>query len=224
MSNSPMPLAEELEALKELAILGAMNGFVEVSSSELAKILDTSQQTASRRLLQLERFGYVRREMGVRRQLIRLTDEGIHVLAREYAQYQRIFELKDRLNIRGVVASGLGEGRYYLSQEGYTLQFREKLGFVPYPGTLNLDVQGPEVNKLRILKSTPSIRIEEFQGEDRTFGAVDAWRARVGSLDCALILPRRTHHARTVEVISPEYLREKLSVKDGDEVEVEVRL
>lgn len=219
-----MPRAEELEALKELATRGAMNGFVEVSSSELAKLLDTSQQTASRRLLDLEKSGYIRREMGVRRQLIRLTEEGTSVLGREFALYQRIFDQKDRLNIRGRVASGLGEGRYYLAQRGYTDQFKQKLGFAPYPGTLNLELVGPETNKLRILKSTPAIQIEEFQAKDRTFGAVDAWRARIGTLECALILPKRTHHARTVEVISPEFLRDKLAVKDGDEIEVQVQL
>lgn len=220
----PMPQAEDLEALKEIAVLGAINGFVEISSSELAEILGTSQQTASRRLLDLEKYGYIRREMGVRRQLIRLSEDGINVLAKEYAKYQHIFDQKDRLSIRGRVASGLGEGRYYLTQRGYVDQFQEKLGFIPYPGTLNLEVQGPETNKLRLLKSSPSIRIEAFQSQDRTFGAVDAWRARIGPLECALILPQRTHHSRTVELVSPDYLRDKLSVKDGDEIEVNVHL
>lgn len=219
-----MPIPEDLAALKELALLGATTGFVEISSSELAKILGTSQQTASRRILDLEKYGYVRREMGVRRQLIRLTEEGTGALEREYAQYQRIFDERDRLKIHGRVTSGLGEGRYYLSQPGYTAQFLDKLGFFPFPGTLNLQVEGPEVNKLRVLKASPAIRIEEFVAENRSFGAVDAWRAEIGAHRCALILPQRTHHTRQVEVISPESLRERLALRDGDELDVLVQL
>lgn len=219
-----MPLAEDAVALKEIASLGALHGLVEISSGQLAKILGTSQQTASRRIQQLERFGYIRREMGVRRQLVRLTEEGVNVLMREYQSYRKLLEHAGCLQIRGKVASGLGEGRYYLGQQGYIDQFREKLGFVPYPGTLNLDVEGTELNKLRILKTTEAIRIEEFQAADRTFGAVDAWRAEIGPVPCALILPKRTHHARTVEVVAPDFLRDKLKLHDGDEIEAKVYL
>lgn len=219
-----MPRAEDAQALREIALLGAFQGLVEVSTGQLARILGTSQQTASRRILDLERFGYIRRERGIRKQLIRLTEEGVNVLAREFASYKRLFENRDRLEIRGRVASGLGEGRYYLEQPGYIAQFRDKLGFVPYPGTLNVQVEGAEMNKLRILRSSPAVHIEEFRNEERTFGAVDAWRAQIGRLPCALILPRRTHHAQTVEVVAQDFLRGKLELKDGDEIEVRVYL
>lgn len=219
-----MPLAEDVEALKELAKLGALHGFVEVPSSVLAKLLGTSQQTASRRIIELEKFGYIRREMGVRRQLVRLTEEGINVLSREYATYKQLFEQRNRLQIRGRVTSGLGEGRYYLERKGYIDQFREKLGFVPYAGTLNVEVTGQETNKLRILRSNPAIHIEEFRDEGRTFGAVDAWHAELGPVECALILPKRTHHVRTVELIASDHLRQKLALKDGDEIEIRVHL
>lgn len=219
-----MPRPENLLALREIAQLGALHGLVEISTDQLAQILDTSQQTASRRILELEKSGLIRREAGVRRQLVRLTEDGINALASEFAAYKRLFEHRDRLQLRGRVASGLGEGRYYLSQRGYLDQFREKLGFVPYPGTLNLDVEGPETNKLRILKSSPALLIEGFEDQNRTFGAVDAWRAEIASVPCALILPHRTHHAKTVEVVSSEFLRDKLHLKDGDEIDVSVTL
>lgn len=219
-----MPLAEEVEALREIAALGALHGLVEVSTGQLAEILGTSQQTASRRILDLERVGYVRREMGVRKQLIRLTEEGVNVLGREYAAYKRLFDHRDQLQIKGVVASGSGEGAYYLSQQGYIQQFREKLGFVPYPGTLNLKIDHVENNKLRVLRSAQPLRIEEFHDQGRSFGSVDAWPAEVQNVRGALILPHRTHHAGTVEIIAPEFLRGKLSLQDGDEVEILVRL
>lgn len=219
-----MPDPEVLQALKELALQGAASSFIETSSADLANRLQTSQQTASRRILDLERYGYIRREKGVRTTLVRLTEEGIGLLLDEFSVYKRIFEKSQKLVIRGKVTSGLGEGRYYLDQKGYIDQFVAKLGFRPYPGTLNLEIRGGELNKLRILKAASSIPIEGFQDRERTFGAVDAWPAKVRNLEGAAILPQRTHHTRTLEVISSHFLRERLSLRDGDEVEVEVRL
>src|SRR5688572_3076570 len=192
-----MPRPEDVSVLKELAQLGALHGLVEVSTVQLASLLGLSQQTASRRILELEQSGYVRREMGVRKQLVRLTEEGTNILAREYTAYQKLFENRHRLQIHGHVASGLGEGRYYLGQQGYIEQFQAKLGFTPYAGTLNLAIEGAETNKLRLLKSSPIINIEGFRAADRTFGGVDAWRAKLKGLDCAVILPQRTHHTKT---------------------------
>lgn len=219
-----MPRPEDIAVLKEIAQLGALHGLVEISTTQLAGLLGASQQTASRRILELEQSGYVRREMGVRRQLVRLTEEGTNVLAREYAAYQRLFEHRNRLRVEGRVASGLGEGRYYLAQEGYVRQIEEKLGFKPYPGTLNLQLDGSETNKLRLLKAAPAVAIQGFQADNRTFGGVDAWRAKLRDVPCAVILPQRTHHAKTLEVIAADYLRDALQVKDGDKIEVDILL
>lgn len=57
------------------------------------------------------------------------------VLRTQYHAYRRIFEGPAKLTVSGHVASGLGEGRYYLSQPGYVVQFTERLGYAPYPVT-----------------------------------------------------------------------------------------
>ena len=44
-----------IQMLKEIALLGALRDKIEISSIELANQIDTSQQTASRYLLELER-------------------------------------------------------------------------------------------------------------------------------------------------------------------------
>jgi riboflavin kinase, archaea type len=217
-------IVADVIALKHIALRGAINGFVEVSSSELGGLLGVSQQTASRRIRDLEKLGFVRREMGVHRQLIRLTETGVSRLRDELGDYQRIFALKDRLTVAGVVASGLGEGAYYLSQQGYVRQFEAKLGFSPYAGTLNLEIQGAELGKIRILKSSRPIQIEGFEDQGRTFGGVDAWRAKLDGYACAAILPRRTHHTRTLELIAPDRLRDKFQLKDGDTLRVVISL
>ena len=35
----------------------------------------------------------------------------------------------------------MGEGSYYMSLKGYKKQFKEKLGYEPFPGTLNLKLE-----------------------------------------------------------------------------------
>ena len=118
------------------------------------------------------------------------------------------------------VISGMGEGRYYTEQTGYVEQFKEKLGYAPYPGTLNVEIEFIEKNKLRFLKNNPAIEISEFQTKNRTFGAVRCFRAEINGIKGAIVLPLRSHYSNILEFISPAYLREKLNLKDGDEVNI----
>ncbi len=214
----------DIEALKQLALLGAMQDPVELASGDFAELIDVSQQTGSRRLIELSDAGLVRREMGVRKQRIRITDEGVGMLRAEHGLYQRLFESQTSLALEGTVETGLGEGRYYLSRPGYEDQFVSALGWKPYPGTLNLTLAGAEANKLRILKRDPVHLITGFEAEGRTFGGVTCNPARVGAQPCAAILPNRSHYTQTLELIAPVSLRETLPCKDGDRLEVTVEL
>ena len=40
------------------------------------------------------------------------------------------------MEITGIVTTGLGKAAYFLGQDFYKNQFREKCGFTPFPGTL----------------------------------------------------------------------------------------
>jgi riboflavin kinase len=214
----------DVEALKQLALLGAMDEPVELASAEFASLLDLSQQSASRRLIELTQAGLVTREMGVRKQRIVITDEGRGVLRSEHLLYRRLFEDQDHIVLTGAVKGGLGEGRYYLSRPGYVTQFESKLGWAPYPGTLNLELSGPEANKLKFLRKHPVIQIDAFQAEGRTFGGVACHRATVNGQTCAAILPHRSHYTTTLEVIAPVRLRDALPCTDGQSLAVDVDL
>lgn len=214
----------DVEALKQLALLGALDDPVELASAEFAELIDVSQQTGSRRLIELSDQDLVQREMGVRRQRIRVTDRGRDVLRNEHLLYKRLFEGQDELDLEGIVATGLGEGRYYLSRPGYEQQFEKALGWTPYPGTLNLELPGAEGNRLRFLKRNPVHVIEGFEAEGRTFGGVTCHPARLGDQECAAILPNRSHHTSTLELIAPVYLRDAVPCKDGDTLQVTVSL
>ena len=108
-----------LHTIKELALLGAIKSRIEISSLELARQLETSQQTASRYLLELDKKGMIIRELGIKKQLIQITNPGAEALQEEYLQYQQIFELKNKILFTSKVVSGMGEGSYYTKQNGY---------------------------------------------------------------------------------------------------------
>ncbi|MDM7934119.1 MAG: CTP-dependent riboflavin kinase [Methanothrix sp.] len=117
-------------------------------------------------------------------------------------------------SIRGRVVSGLGDGRYYISR--YSDRIRERLGFTPFPGTLNILLDGPFSPPERL-----SIRIEGFEEAGRSFGECILVRIRIGGIGAALIRPARSSHPEeVVEVIAPANLRERLRLSDGDQVEI----
>ncbi len=159
-----------------------------------------------------------------RRSQFKLTSKGVDVLRREFADYKRIFEVTKELTLRSVVESGLGEGAFYMRQKGYKEQFKRKLGYEPFEGTLNLRCPSEELAKLEILRQTDGITIEEFESGGRTFGGAKCFRAKVRGVDCVVIMPLRSHHTETIEVISRQSLRTRHGLTDGDEVELTIQL
>jgi len=213
-----------LQTLKELALLGASHNKIEISSYELAQQLHTSQQTASRYLLELDTQQFITRELGVKKQMVQITPSGTEILEMEYARYKQIFDLSTKVVFKGKLISGMGEGKYYTEQKGYTEQFEKHLGFVPYPGTFNVEIEYIERNKLRLLRNFPGIVVDEFQAENRTFGGVVCFKATINGEKGAIVLPKRSHYTNILECISSYHLREKLNLKDGDDVEIIVSL
>lgn len=214
----------EVDTLKHIALRGGLSEYVTMSSKELGRALGVSQQSASQRILELLNDGLIQRDLASRRQRVKISAKGVDVLRKEFADYQRIFEVRGKLTIAGRVTSGLGEGAFYMRQKGYKDQFPRKLGFLPYEGTLNLKVSGADLSKLTILWEEGGILIDGFEAEGRTFGGAKCFPARMKAIDCAVILPIRTHHTDNLEVISREYLRGRLALADGDLVELTVQL
>ena len=209
-----------LQTLKELALLGAVQNKIELSSHELGLQLQTSQQTASRYLLELDTQEMITRELGIKKQLIQITSRGSDALENEYLSYKQIFDLTNKVVFKGKLISGMGEGRYYTEQKGYADQFEKKLGFVVYPGTFNVEIKFIERNKIRLLRNYGGIEIDEFPTENRTFGSVVCFKATINGKKGAIVLPKRSHYATVLECISPYNLRETLRLHDGDTVEV----
>jgi riboflavin kinase, archaea type len=218
----PRPKGETLAVLKVLALAGADHTPVVLTSRELGDRIGVSQQAADRYLVALEKAGYVTRSLAQRRQRLLVTTEAMSLLRAEYHSYHRIFEGPAQVVISGTVASGLGEGRYYLSQPGYVVQFTERLGYTPYPGTLNVRVGGAALRKVETVSSWSGTRIDGFQTSGRTFGGATCFAAKMNGRACHLIHPDRSHYRDVVEFVAPVRLRDSLHLKDGDRVEVDL--
>ncbi|MCF2239532.1 CTP-dependent riboflavin kinase [Halobacterium salinarum] len=219
---------DELAVLKLLALDGAHRGEVKVSCGDLASRLDASSQTASRRLQALDDANHVTRDLVSDGQWITVTDAGRHALKHEYEDYRRIFEDPGELALAGTVTSGMGEGRHYISLPGYNRQFAEKLGYEPYPGTLNVDLP-PDGQRARAgIQALDGVDIDAWEDEDRTYGSATCYACTVvgdgTDFDGAhVIIPDRTHHDDDqLEIIAPVKLRERLGLLDDDEVTIRV--
>ncbi|MEM1586070.1 MAG: DUF120 domain-containing protein [Candidatus Bathyarchaeia archaeon] len=218
-------VAKDFMLLYFLAKMGAYHEPVRISTTSLAKKVGLSQQSISRYLISLEKKGLIRRTISKGGSLIRLSKAGEDFLKKIYLDLSVIFEEKRPMIIEGEVFSGLGEGAYYVSQEGYRRQFIEKLGFDPYLGTLNLRITDEKSMKVRdMLDVYPGIEIKGFRNKSRTYGLVKCFLATVnGREKGAVVLASRSHYGKDVlEVIAPVYLRDKLGLKDGDKVKVEI--
>ena len=212
--------------LYSLLDLGAGSRPVKVSTTELSAVLGCSQQSASRHLKLLEDIGLVQRRIRANGSIVKVTDEGIRVLEEVFHGLKRHLEgvEAEALVFEGVVFSGLYEGAYYMRQGDYLDQIRDKLGFDPYPGTLNLRLGEADVERRRQLEQLPAIFLEGFRDHERAFGSARCYPAVVNDeVEGALIVAERTAYDLSVmEVISPVYLRRHLGLEDGDTVKVSI--
>jgi len=216
--------AKSIATLKKIALLGGVDDFVSVSSRELGDELEMSQQSASKRILDLLDEKLIERDLGARRQRIRLSAAGLEAIRAEYDDYRRIFEMDDSIIIHGVVSSGMGEGGYYICQKGYLDQFKDELGFIPFEGTLNLTVDKEEMSKVEKIRAATGHRIKGFTDNGRSFGDVILHKAKLKNIECAIIIPERSHYSTVLEIICQYHLRRTLSLSDGSPVDLKVEL
>jgi riboflavin kinase len=226
-----MPIDRDREdfffTLYVLAEMGARNRTIKTSTKFLAEKLGLSQQTISRRLVDLERKGWIQRTATRDGSLISISELGETQLRKVRSGLNTIFEEKypGSVTIEGTVFSGLGEGAYYVTRPYYRKQFIQKLGFDPYPGTLNLKITSEYDAKMRSeLETYPGIEILGYTNEDRTYGSNKCFRAIVNNREKGgVVIALRTHYDKSVlEVIAPTCLRDRLKLKDGNKVRVEV--
>ena len=125
--------------LSELLLCGAKNNFIELTTNEIAQKIKRSQQLASKELLDLEFLGYIKRNKKSKKYAIKVTEKGYQEVYNLFLFLKTAIEsFKYVIDFEGRIISGMGEGAYYMSLNEYKKQFKEKLGYEPYPGTLNI--------------------------------------------------------------------------------------
>ena len=203
---------------------------INISSVEFGKLLNLSQQTASRRISDLENLGWIKRKIEKKTQKIVLTKKGSDVMLLMYKNLKNILE---KIVIIGTVQSGMKEGAYYVSIKGYYDQFQEKLGFLPYKGTLNLELNNTNIDLLREkLKNLKPVVIAGFKDDnsERTYGVVHCYNCSISRIDnpeekikAAILDIKRTHHKKNIiEILAEPYLRDYFNLKDGDKLIIEL--
>jgi len=222
----------KLDLLILLAKKGGLAGSIPVSTSGLSRELGgntegASQQTVSRWLLELENSGLVEKNGRLvriaakgRQKIQEIADVAKDSLSGKTAKPSGVCEMK------GKVTSGFREGKYYIALPEYKKQLTSKLGFVPFAGTLNVKLsRTSDIECIRRLKATNGIQTDEFVRDGRSFGRSKCFKIVInGKVDGALIFPARSHYGDdVVEVIAPVSLREKLKLKDGSEVFLQLR-
>jgi riboflavin kinase, archaea type len=219
---------QHILTLIELLSKGAHHNFVEVTTTDIGKHIGRSQQAASKHVLDLETSGYIERLKKGQKFAVRVTDKGYLEIQNLFLSLKAVLESAPAtIDLEGDIVSGMGEGAYYMSLDGYRRQFKEKLGYEPYPGTLNVRLTDQIYMNARLeLGKRPSIFISGFSDGTRTYGWVKCYRATVndGTIDNAAVLVlERTHYDNTmVEVIAPISIKQAADLKNGDRIKVKV--
>jgi riboflavin kinase len=197
---------------------GAHREPVRITTSEIAAQTNVSQQTASRKLIQLEKEGLIVRKNGQ----VLVTEKAISEARKLLKEVLESLE-GTSLVFRGKVVCGLGEGSFFMRKKKYIEAFEKKLCFKPFPGTLNLTISESEIEKRLQLREQKPIVIEGFKEGKRTFGKIAAYRCTINGIPAAVIFPEISLHGlQVLEIIAPFNLRKKLGLSDGSEVIVEV--
>jgi len=214
--------------LSELLLCGAKNNFVELTTGEIAKKIKRSQQLASKELLDLEFFGYIKRNKKSKKYTIKVTEKGYQKVSDLFLFLKTAIEsFKHIIDFEGHIITGMGEGAYYMSLDGYKKQFKEKLGYEPYPGTLNIKLNSMLfVEAKKEMLKYPSINIEGFSDQSRTFGWVKCYPASINdskNINSSILILERTHYDDSIiELIAPFSIKEQFALKNGDYVKLKV--
>jgi len=128
----------------------------------------------------------------------------------------------NRGKIRGRIVEGLREAANFTQIPWVKRQFIEKLCIEPYPGTLNLEVLDSEsLQSFKTLKSKKGI---EITPEDPSFCSAQCYPVLIGGrLKAAIVFPLVDGYPENkMELIASQNIKEALSLKAGDDLEVEI--
>jgi len=217
---------QHILTLTQLISKGARYNFVPITTSSLGKSIKKSQQSASKHLLELEKDGFIERLVNGRTFSVRITSSGYSELIKLSSILKSSLDsFPSFIELKGILVSGMGEGAYYMSRKGYTKQFKSKINYIPFPGTLNVKLQKKEhIEAAQQFHTLNGIIIKGFFDSKRTYGWVKCFKSKLNnSINCELIVLERTHHDNSIiELISKANLRKTVKLKDGSKLTIRI--
>jgi len=217
---------QHILTLSYLLSKGAKYNYVSITTSSLGKSIKKSQQAASKHLLELEQNQFVERIISGRNISVKITSKGYSEMVKLSAILQKSLDSSPSfVELKGTLVSGMGEGAYYMGLKGYTKQFQSKIGYVPYPGTLNVRLdQKIHQEAIKQFETLNGVKIKSFSDGKRTYGWVKCFTAKLNnSTNCELIILERTHHDDSIiELISKSCIRKIAKLKDGSKVSIKI--
>ena len=217
---------QHILTLSYLLSKGAKHNYVTITTDALGKNIKKSQQSASKHLLELEQNQFIERIISGRNISVKITNKGFSEMVKLSTILQKsLNSFPSHVEIKGTLISGMGEGAYYMGLKGYTKQFKSKIGYVPFPGTLNVKIdQKIHQEAIKQFVNLNGINIHSFSDGKRTYGWVKCFPAKINnSVDCNLILLERTHHDNSVvELISKLSLRKSVKLKEGSKISIKI--
>ncbi|SHI17710.1 DUF120 domain-containing protein [Desulfosporosinus lacus] len=121
------------------------------------------------------------------------------------------------IKLQGTVSSGFKEGKYFTQLDWVVEQFLNKLGFVPYPGTLNVDMIELDWDSLVSFGQTGGVFIEP---RNKTSCSAICYETLINDqLVGAVVMPGKTKHPiGRIEIVAPVCIKDTLNIVDGDVV------
>ena len=131
--------------------------------------------------------------------------------------------MNDQWILVGKVVGGVKQAATFTQLAWVQEQCAEKLGFRPYPGTLNLEIAEislPEIEDLRLEDGV------ELVPPDPAFCAAKTLPLTIEGVDGAMIVPPddvNVHEKNIIEILAPLRLKDALSIEDGSTVTVKIK-
>jgi len=126
--------------------------------------------------------------------------------------------------IKGKIVRGAGQAAFFTQLDWVQDQLEEKFGFRPYPGTLNLEIEG---EYLAVIETLQQKKLVELIPPDPKFCVAKTISATIGGIEGVVIIPEdrvNIHAANVVEVMAPVKVKDALNVKDGDGLELVIKI
>lgn len=217
---------QHILTLTYLLSKGAKHNFITITTDSLGKNIKKSQQAASKHLLELENNQFIERIITGRNISVKITPKGFSEMVKLSAALQKSLDSTPSVvELKGTLVSGMGEGAYYMSLKGYTKQFKSKIGYIPFPGTLNVKLDKKiHQEAIKQFENLNGITIESFSDGKRTYGWVKCFPAKINqSINCELIILERTHHDNSIiELISDVCIKKSGKLKNGSQVTITI--